>query len=231
VLVEGRAWVELPGTAIGGVELSEGEVLGEATLLADGRRGADVRARGRLVALRIGRQALDELFSTYPQIGEVLFALLVRRLVANTLETSPLFAAFDPPTRAELARHFEVRRARADTVLEQNGKRSDGLYIAMSGALEAVDGTSPASPERGRNQTSPVPTGALFGHAALLSNAAASRTIKVASEAVLLRLPASKFGAFIAEFPPALAHLAELAQEPDGTSPAPPERGRNQMAL
>jgi len=45
----------------------------------------------------------------------------------------------------------------------------------------------------------------------LVTRAPAARTVAVVKEAVLLRLPATKFTAFVTEYPPALEHLADLA--------------------
>lgn len=202
VLVEGSAHVELPGTD--GIDLSEGEVVGEGSLLEGGIRHADVKAKTPLLALRIPRATLARLVTSHAVLGDVLFDLLLRRLVANALQTSPIFAAFDPSTRRELARLFEVRRAAPGMILKERGKRSDGLYLALAGAVDAED-------EHG---VSRLPLGLLFGHAALLSNAPSTKTVRVVTESVLLRLPAAKFNAFAMEYPPALAHLAELAAEP-----------------
>jgi len=201
VIVEGKAHVRFRGRPL--VEVREGDVLGETTILENALRTADVKARGVFVALRVRKAALDRIVAKYPAVGEVLFGLLARRLVADTIDTSRMFAAFDAPTRADIARSFEVRRARAGTVLQEKGKRSDGLYLVLSGALQAVDreGDSPEA----------LPHDALIGHEALVSRAPAPRTVTVASESVLLRLPATKFTSFVLEYPPALAHLAELA--------------------
>jgi CRP-like cAMP-binding protein len=193
VIVEGCAQVCRAGTA--GVELREGDVLGESVLLPGGVHPADVRARGAFVALRVSKAALDRLVAKHPAVGEVLFDLLARRLVANALETSPLFAPFDAPTRAEIARAFEVRRARAGTVLQDKGKRGDALYLVLSGALEA----------KGIKGTERLISGASVGHDTLVTRAPAERTVTAATDAVLLRLPAAKFAAFATESPPARA--------------------------
>jgi cAMP-dependent protein kinase regulator len=199
VIVEGRAEVRRAGTAT--VELGEGEVLGESTLLEDATRSADVRARGPFVALRIRKPGLDRLVAEHARIGEVLFGLLCRRLVLNAFETSPLFVPFETRTRIEIARAFEVRRARAGTVLQEKGKKGDALYVVLSGVLEAA----------GDGGTERLLHGALIGHDALVTRAPSTRNVTVAVESILLRLPATKFSAFVTEYPPALAHLAELA--------------------
>ncbi len=199
VLVEGRAQVRVPGVPL--IEVAEGDVLGETTVLEGAFRTADVVARGEAVALRVGKASLDAIVARHPEVGDVLFGLLARRLLSDALETSELFTPFEPAIRAEIARAFEVRRARPGTVLQEKGKKGDGLYLVLSGDVEVREGGSPTR----------LPSGALLGHELLVTRAPAPRTVAVVKEAVLLRLPATKFTAFVTEYPPALAHLADLA--------------------
>ncbi len=200
LLAEGRAEVRLPeGTAI---PLAEGEVVGETCLFADMKRRADVVARGRLRALRLDRASLEVLVNQYPELGGILYDLLTRRLVANLLRQSELFTAFDPDKRAEIGRLFEVRRAPPSTVLLSTGKRADGLYVVLLGTLEATleDGA-----------VVQVPPGTILGEQSLLSRTPARATIVARTEAILLRLPTSKFTELASMYPAVLAHLADLA--------------------
>jgi CRP-like cAMP-binding protein len=200
LIVEGKAQVRLPGSGKK-IELGEGDVLGEAALLDGATRSATVQAASGLTLLRIAKADLDQAADAEPRVREALFDLLIRRLLANALETCPLFAPFDPQQRKLIARLFEVRTARPGTELVHRGTRADALYLPLAGALTVDDGGAPA----------PLPLGTLFGHASLLSQQPSKGTIGVTAEAILLRLPATKFHAFVAEYPPALAQLAELA--------------------
>ncbi len=189
------------------VQLREGDVFGEGCLLDEGERQADVRADTALMTLRIAKADLDEVTAKHAEVGDALFQLLARRLVMNLMHSSPLFAAFEPKVRLELAQLFETRRAARGTVLAEKGKRSDGLYVLLSGHLEAEGA--------GIEGSTRVARGSTFGQGSLLSVAAsADATVRAASEAVLLRLPASKFSSLAAQYPPVLAHLAATADEP-----------------
>jgi CRP-like cAMP-binding protein len=205
-IVEGTARVDVGGAS---VKLGEGEVFGEACLLEDGVRQADVRAEGHLVALVIGRDPLRDVVLAHPEIDGVLFELLVRRLIGNMLQSSELFQAFDPTTRLEIARMFEVRRAEAGVVLAEQGKRQDGLYLLLAGHVELDDGRR-------------LKRGSTFGHDALLSHAASAYTMRAVTESIVLRLPATRFGTFAAMYPPALSHLADVAGRPLKVSDPPP---------
>jgi CRP-like cAMP-binding protein len=197
-IVSGVARVTVRGSPE--IRVGEGDVVGEGCLLDEGERQADVRAETPLMALRIEKAKLDEVTKRHPAIGDALFQLLARRLVMNLMHASPLFTAFEPKVRLELAQLFEVRRAEAGTVLAERGKRSDGLYILLSGNVTAGE--------------TRVARGSAFGHASLVGAASAYATVEAVTEAVLLRLPASKFSALAATYPPVLAILAESADEP-----------------
>jgi CRP-like cAMP-binding protein len=203
-IVDGAVRVVVRGSSEA-VRLGTGDVVGEACLLDEGVRQADVRAETCVMALRVGKAALDEATKRHAEIGDALFELLARRLLMNLLHTSAMFTVFEPRVRLELAQLFEVRRAEPGTVLAERGRRSDGLYVILAGNVMAKgDGAAEVR----------VARGTAFGHASLLGGIPARETVRVATEAVLLRLPAAAFAALAATYPPALAHLAETANDP-----------------
>ena len=202
-IIDGIARVTVRGSPE--IRVGEGDVVGEGCLLDEGQRQADVRAETPLMALRIDKEKLDGVTQRHPAVGDALFQLLARRLVMNLMHASPLFTAFEPRVRLELAQMFEVRRAEAGTLLAERGKRSDGLYVLLSGNV-----TAKASDGEGTR----IARGSTLGHASLVGAVGADMTVTAATEAVLLRLPASKFAALAATYPPVLAMLAESADEP-----------------
>jgi CRP-like cAMP-binding protein len=202
-IVSGSVRVIVHGSAE--IRLGEGDVFGEASLLEEGKRQADVRADSDLMTLRIEKSRLDALTKQYPELRDALFDLLARRLITNLMHTSPLFNSFEPQIRLELAQKFEVRRAEPGTVIAERGRRSDGLYVLLAGDVMAEPANGPATR---------IARGTAFGHASLLGSGSSDVTVKAATEAVLLRMPAMGFASLAAHFPPALAHLAETAHEP-----------------
>ena len=202
-IIDGTVRVTVRGSPE--IRLSEGDVVGEGCLLDEGERQADVRAETQVMALRIEKKKLDEVTEKHAAVGDTLFQLLARRLVMNLMHASPLFTSFAPQVRLELAQMFEIRRADAGMVLTEQGKRSDGLYVLLSGNVTA----------RGKDGAETrVARGSAFGHASLVGAVAADTTVRTTTEAVLLRLPAAKFTALAATYPPVLAFLSESAAEP-----------------
>jgi len=202
-IIEGNVRVVVKGSPE--IRLGEGDVVGEGCLLDEGERQADVRAETALMTLRIEKQKLDAVTEKHLAIGDALFQLLARRLVMNLMHASPLFTSFEPKVRLELAQLFEVRRADAGTMLAEQGKRSDGLYVLLAGNVTAQGKDGVATR---------IARGSAFGHASLVGGVAADVTVKATTEAVLLRLPAAKFASLAATYPPVLAILAETAEEP-----------------
>lgn len=200
-IIDGTVRVTVRGSPE--IRLGEGDVVGEGCLLEEGQRQADVRAETPVMALRIEKKKLDEVTERHAVLGDALFQLLARRLVTNLMHASPLFASFEPRVQLELAQMFEIRRAEPGTVLCERGKRSDGLYVLLSGNVTATGDVGETR----------IARGSTFGQGSLLGAKPAAITIETASEAVLLRLPAAKFSSLAAGYPPVLAHLSEIADE------------------
>ncbi len=206
-IVEGAVRVVIPGLeAEAQPVLGEGELFGESCLLENEPRKADVVVEGRLFAMRIPRTVLRDVVAQHPKVGEVVFSLLTRRLVGNLLQSSALFTAFDPASRKELARLFEVRRAHRGARIIEQGKKSDGLYIPLTGRVELRSASGGLADVAG--------PGTVIGQETLLSQAPSEVTATCAKEMALLCLPAASFGRVASQYPPVLAHLAELAADP-----------------
>jgi CRP-like cAMP-binding protein len=200
-IVSGTAIVTVPGSP--SVRLREGEIFGESSLLDEGQRQADVKAESPLMCLRIDKKGLETAMAEHPELEDALFDLLARRLVTNLMNSSPLFAAFDPQGRLELAQRFEVRRAAPGTAIAERGMRSDGLYVILAGNVM----------NEGEAGEFRIARGTAFGHSSLMGGKS-DVTIRAATEAVLLRMPAAGFAALAAQYPPVLAYLSETANDP-----------------
>lgn len=204
LLVEGGVSVHVPGSTEAPIALGEGELVGESCLLDEVSRRADVVvAPGGVSALRIAKSTLDALVDEHPPLHDLLLELLGRRLLANLLLTSPVFTGFDADTKRELAGLFQLRSASKDTVLVEHGKRGDGLYCVLLGALEA----------RGE-RTKRLGPGTVLGQRSLITRQSSSVDVICVTDTLLLRLPAARFNELAATYPPVLMYLSELAAGP-----------------
>lgn len=96
-----------------------------------------------------------------------------------------------------------MRSASKDTVLVERGKRGDGLYCVLLGALEA----------RGE-RTKRLGPGTVLGQRSLITRQPSPVDVVCATDALLLRLPAARFNELAATYPPVLMYLSELAAGP-----------------
>ena len=201
-IVEGGVRVIVPGLAPAAQpRLSAGDIFGEACLLGNEPRRADVRAQGTLTALRIPKHTLNQLVRLHPELSDVLFEMLTRRLLANLLHTSRLFAELAPAERRAVAAEFELRRARAGTELMITGKRSDALYITLTGTVEVV--TPDGVP---RTECA----GMMFGHASMLAGSLCEAGVRTLDTLLVLRLPYKAFSRMAMQYPAILMRLSEL---------------------
>jgi len=192
------------------VVLSEGDVVGISSLLGDVSYEGDVTARTKVRALRISKLLLDRLVTEHPALGDVLLEVLGRRLVATLVRTSPMFSSFNNGARSEVAGMFEVRRAKQGTVILEAGKRADGLYIPMIGALMAIQ---PNGEEAGN-----LKLGRALGQHSMLTRSTSHMTVRASSDVLLLRLSARRFRDLVSAYPDMVAHLEELARRPSAPS-------------
>ncbi|QQR89310.1 MAG: cyclic nucleotide-binding domain-containing protein [Myxococcales bacterium] len=202
-IVEGQVIVDVP--EIPGERdfiLAEGEVFGEACLLNQEKRSATITTETPITALRISKPTLDALVKKHPHVGAVLLNLLTRRLISNLVQTSELFVPFDVETRQQLALLFEVRHAKIGTRIIEQGKRSDAMYIPLTGYLNVA---MPALHKQLR-----LNPGSIVGAMSLISQAPAEIQVDAGAPMILLRLPASRFNAVAMQYPPALEHLGNL---------------------
>jgi CRP-like cAMP-binding protein len=203
-IVEGAVHVIVPGLEPDAYpRLGAGDIFGEASLLGGEPRRADVRAEGALTALRIPKHTLTQLVQLHPGLGDVLFEMLTRRLLANLLHTSRVFAELGPVERREVAAEFELRRARAGTQLLVPGKRADALYITLTGQVEVQTPGAPARVEG---------AGMMFGHASMLEGGACEAGVRTLDTLLVLRLPRQAFSRVAMQYPAILMRLSELEQ-------------------
>lgn len=192
VIVEGNA-VSRRGQDADSLLLGEGDLAGVACLLSHVTYAEDIRACGRLRALRVEKRLLDALVARHPPFEDVVLEALIRRLIATLLRTNPIFTAFDQTTRVGLARLFEVRRAPAGTRIVDAGKRSDGMYLPLHGrlAVKSMDGRFLGFAELGR----PI------GQDSLLTREPSRFTIQAKSDVLVLRMPVPQFSKLLMKRP------------------------------
>lgn len=209
VLIEGNALGQR-GTDMQSLLLGEGDVAGVSCLLSDVAYGEDAVACGRARVLRISKLLLDRLVEEFPPFHDVLLEILSRRLVATLFRTNPIFSAFDESTRTQIARLFELRRARAGTRLLEAGVAADGVYLPLHGRIIArrKDGARLGQIELGRP----------LGQDLVLSRRPSPVTLEARSDVLVLWMPANVFSDLLIQRPDVVQHISARERRESGES-------------
>lgn len=103
IILEGEAdvLVDTPDGPLEVATLGKHEIIGEIAILCDVPRTATVRARGRLVTLRISKEGFFHLISQFPQVGVGVMSEIALKLHRTTQALTAARAGRDGPERRE----------------------------------------------------------------------------------------------------------------------------------
>lgn len=185
--------------------LEEGAFFGEMALLSDAARSASVEASVEdTQVLEISAEILRELSTRHPSVGTALKKFCRQRMLANVMNSAPLFRPFSRSDRRDLVQKFRAREVPRGEVLVREGQASDGLYLVLSGEV-AVEAKGQV--------VATLREGQLFGEMSLLTRSPATATVRATRHTSVLRLPRQDFDLLILSHPQVLEHVAELTDE------------------
>jgi CRP-like cAMP-binding protein len=183
--------------------LSEGDFFGEIALLADRARNATARATVDSQVLALDRSLLNDLIAASPELLMVLLRFLRERLIATLAETSPIFAPFTALERLGLAARFQFLEIEDGLRMIEQGARSPGLFVLLSGPAEVVSS--------GRLVGSLAP-GDIFGELSLIAGQVAAADVIARGRCFVLFLPRAEFSEVIMTHPQVLEHISHIAE-------------------
>jgi CRP-like cAMP-binding protein len=187
--------------------LGENEFFGENALLDNELRPTSVEALEPTALLRIERAVLRELLEDQPRALKVLLRFLRERMVQHLLQTNPLLGLLSLRERRALAARFEFRKLDAGELLIEQGQRSPGLFILLSGTIDVLLNEA--------GEAHPVAllhAGAVFGEMSLLGDQRASADVRSVSEGFTFLLPEHEFRHAVAAHPVLLEFATLLAE-------------------
>ena len=184
--------------------LQEGAFFGEVALLSGAPRTASVvSAAEETQLLEISATVLAQLSHRYPQVAAALKKFCRQRLLANVMNSSPLFKPFSRKDRKDLVERFRARDVRKSDLIVKEGVPADGLYVVLSGEVEV---------RKGQTKLATLREGEVFGEISLLQKSAATASVFAAKRTSLLRLPREVFDQVILTHPQVLALVSELSE-------------------
>jgi CRP-like cAMP-binding protein/tetratricopeptide (TPR) repeat protein len=189
------------------VRLGENEFFGENALLDNELRPTSVEALEPTALLRIERAVLRELLEDQPRALKVLLRFLRERMVQHLLQTNPLLGLLSLRERRALAARFEFRKLDAGELLIEQGQRSPGLFILLSGTIDVLlHEAGDAHP------VALLHAGAVFGEMSLLGEPRATADVRSVSEGFTFLLPEHEFRHAVAAHPVLLEFATLLAE-------------------
>jgi cAMP-dependent protein kinase regulator len=183
--------------------LSEGDFFGEIALISDRPRTATVRATVDTQVLALDRSLIIDLVSASPEVLKVLLRFLRERLIATMAETSPIFAPFTPLERIGLAARFQFVEIDDGLAMVEQGGKSPGLFVLLSGAAEVV--------ASGRAVTR-LDAGDVFGELSMMVGQEATASVVSRGRCFVLFMPRADFSELIMTHPQVLEHLSSIAE-------------------
>lgn len=185
--------------------LGSGAFFGEMALLSGAARMASVESASEdTQLLEISAPVLAELSKKHPQVARALKKFCRERLLSNVMSTSALFEPFSRKDRRALVEKFRAREVKRHEIIVREGERTDGLYVVLSGEVEA---------RKAGQVLSRLKEGELFGEISLLSKTPATATVLATRRTSLLRLPREDFDALILTHPQILVLVSELSEQ------------------
>ncbi len=212
--------------------LHAGAIVGEMALVQDSPRTASVRADGFARVLEFPAENVHRLAVNLERVAAALDKFTRERLLANLMNTSPLFKPFSRTQRMELLKHFHAYVVEPETVVVQQGEEGSGLYLILGGEVEVV---------RDRGTADALTLATLgppesFGEISLLTGSPTTATVVATRRTTLLFLARTYFLRLVEAVPEMRAYftrLAEtrLAQNEELASMAPPSGEEEEIVL
>jgi cAMP-dependent protein kinase regulator len=189
--------------------LEDGAFFGEMALLTNAARLASVTAVTETELLVLDRAVVAELQERFPAVARVIERFHKERLLGDLLAASPVFRVLPAAAKAEVMAASVVQTVAEGTTLCEQGLPGPGLYVILRGrcavAHRAPDGAELPVPE--------MVEGELFGELSLIAEQAATATVRAATPAVLLHLPAREVHRLLLCHPAAAEALKRLGGE------------------
>ena len=193
------------GRRIDLAKIDEGAFFGEMALLSDRPRSASVEAASEdTQLLEISAAVLAGLSKQYPTVASALKKFCRQRMLANLMNSAPLFQPFSKSDRRDLVQKFRSREAKKGEPVIREGQRSDGMYVILSGEVDVTVGAA---------KVASLKEGDVFGEMSLLTKAPATATVTTARRTSLLRLPREDFDTLILSHPQILMLVSDLTDQ------------------
>ncbi|MEM8619792.1 MAG: cyclic nucleotide-binding domain-containing protein [Actinomycetota bacterium] len=188
-----------------------GEIVGEITVVAGGRRTATLRVTTRAAVLVVARERFEQWLHERPDVADLVSRQARDRLDRTHVAAmvAELVGTNDPETIEAVLARVQWRRLAAGEVLFRQGDRAESAYFVVNGRLtvlaregESTDSTGDGVP------VAEVRRGDVVGEIGLLDDAPRSATVRAARDCTLAAFSATAFEELVALAPSLMMHVA-----------------------
>lgn len=183
-----------------------GEIVGEITVIAGGRRTATLRATEPTEVLAIPRHEFEAWLGRHPSSADAVSSEARARVDRSQVAAmvAQLVGDAEPELVQAVVDRVEWRRLLAGEVLFEEGDPSDAAYFVVSGRLLVFarddQGTPRPLAETGRGQ--------VVGELGLLDRAPRSATVRALRDTTLARFSTELFDDLVLRSPALMLHVA-----------------------
>jgi predicted acylesterase/phospholipase RssA/CRP-like cAMP-binding protein len=184
--------------------IGAGQVVGEVTVIAGGRRTATLRAVGPADVLAVARADFEQWLDRNPEIADAVSEQARERIDRSQVVAmiTNLMGATDDALVQEVVDRVHWRRLEAGATLFEQGDASDAAYFIVGGrvmvSLRSDDGEQ-AIRELGR--------GEVVGELGLLDRAPRSATVRAVRDTTLAAFSTDTFEELVSRSPSLMLHL------------------------
>ncbi len=200
--------------------IGAGQVVGEVTVIAGGRRMATLTADGPAEVKVIRRADFEQWLLEHPEVADAVSAQARERIDRTQVAAmvTDLLGARDPLLVQEIVDRVRWRRLEAGDVLFAQGEKSDAAYFIVGGRLMVSvqpDGVRVDDPSvNGRvvegdgERVAELGRGDVVGELGLLDDAPRSATVRAVRDSTLATLTADMFEELVIRSPALMLHVA-----------------------
>ena len=186
--------------------LHAGEVIGEVTVIAGGRRTATLRADGHAEVRAIRRAEFEHWLSEHGELADAMAEQARERIDRTQVAAmvTDLMGATSSDLVQEVVDRVEWRRLEAGAVLFEQDDPSDAAYFIVGGrvvvSIRTPDGDEEIVRELGR--------GEVVGELGLLDGAPRSATVRAVRDTTLASFSTQTFEELVSKHPSLMLHVA-----------------------
>jgi predicted acylesterase/phospholipase RssA/CRP-like cAMP-binding protein len=186
--------------------ISPGQMVGEVTVIAGGRRTATLRAVGDSDVLVYARPDFERWLVDNPDIADSVSAQARERIDRTHVASmvTELLGANDSSLIQDIVDNVQWRRLEAGEVLFHEGDLSDAAYFIVGGRLTVSSRSATGEEDR----LGEVGRGDVVGELGLLDDAPRSATVRAVRDSTLATLHSDTFEQLVMKSPALMLHVA-----------------------